>query len=83
MVVSASLCGGAERDAGQDADRLFRTPAQGVAKPLRFSAGDPAHPLDFTRASFLYGVSGGAFRFLGRADEVTRPTDAAARGRRD
>ncbi|MFH8224523.1 hypothetical protein ACH4C2_36145 [Streptomyces sp. NPDC018057] len=74
----SALGGADDLTPGQVADRLFRTSAQGVAKPLRFGTEDPTHPLDFTRASFLYGVSGGAFRFLGRADEVTRPPDAAA-----
>ncbi|MFC4330750.1 ABC transporter substrate-binding protein [Streptomyces andamanensis] len=74
----SALGGAGDLTPGQVADRLFRTSAQGVAKPLRFSTDDPTHPLDFTRASFLYGVTGGAFRFLGRADEVTRPPDAAA-----
>ncbi|CAL9346864.1 bifunctional serine/threonine-protein kinase/ABC transporter substrate-binding protein [Streptomyces sp. enrichment culture] len=56
---------------GQIADRLFRTPLDGVVKPLRFETD--GYGLDADTPGFLYGVSAGRFRFLGRHDEVTRP----------
>ncbi|MGC0334152.1 ABC-type branched-subunit amino acid transport system substrate-binding protein [Streptomyces sp. SAI-170] len=55
---------------GQVADRLFRTPYDGLVKPLRFESA--TNTLDPTKGTFLYGVTGGRFRFLGRSDTVTR-----------
>ncbi|MGW0762606.1 bifunctional serine/threonine-protein kinase/ABC transporter substrate-binding protein [Streptomyces sp. NPDC002814] len=64
-----ALGGGADIEAGQVAERLFRTPHDGVAKPIRFSE-TPTHSLEQENASFLYRARGGGFRFLGRYDQV-------------
>ncbi|MFF0227086.1 bifunctional serine/threonine-protein kinase/ABC transporter substrate-binding protein [Streptomyces sp. NPDC004629] len=65
-----ALGGGPDLTRGQVTERLFRTPVQGVAKPIRF---DTARTLDDTDASFLYGAASGRFHFLNRYDQITRP----------
>ncbi|MFJ9629516.1 bifunctional serine/threonine-protein kinase/ABC transporter substrate-binding protein [Streptomyces sp. NPDC101175] len=57
----------------QVAERLFHVSYDGVAKPIRFVQGT-THTMDPTNTSFLYQVTNGAFRFLGRYDQV-RPTE--------
>ncbi|WP_033280971.1 bifunctional serine/threonine-protein kinase/ABC transporter substrate-binding protein [Streptomyces sp. NRRL F-525] len=53
----------------QVAERLFHTTYDGVAKPIRFVQGT-THALDPENTGFLYQVRDGAFRFLGRYDQV-------------
>ncbi|WP_405835760.1 bifunctional serine/threonine-protein kinase/ABC transporter substrate-binding protein [Streptomyces sp. NBC_01518] len=53
----------------QVAERLFHTAYDGVAKPIRFVQGT-THALDPENTGFLYQVRDGAFRFLGRYDQV-------------
>ncbi|MEW1644165.1 bifunctional serine/threonine-protein kinase/ABC transporter substrate-binding protein [Streptomyces sp. NPDC091219] len=53
----------------QVAERLFHTSYTGVAKPIRFEAG-ATHAMDPANTAFLYQVKDGAFRFLGRYDQV-------------
>ncbi|MFJ8061338.1 bifunctional serine/threonine-protein kinase/ABC transporter substrate-binding protein [Streptomyces sp. NPDC096142] len=53
----------------QVAERLFHTSYTGVAKPIRFEAGT-THAMDPANTAFLYQVKDGAFRFLGRYDQV-------------
>jgi len=53
----------------QVAERLFHTSYDGVAKPIRFVQGT-THALDPANTGFLYQVRDGAFRFLGRYDQV-------------
>ena len=53
----------------QVAERLFHTSYDGVAKPIRFVQGT-THALDPENTGFLYRVRDGAFRFLGRYDQV-------------
>ncbi|NEW71650.1 bifunctional serine/threonine-protein kinase/ABC transporter substrate-binding protein [Streptomyces rhizosphaericus] len=62
---------------GQVADRLFRIPTDGVAKPLRFDSTGATHTLDPSNTAFLYGAADGRFRFLGRYDQVARPFERA------
>ncbi|MGW3288603.1 bifunctional serine/threonine-protein kinase/ABC transporter substrate-binding protein [Streptomyces sp. NPDC001002] len=64
-----ALGSGAGIEPGQVAERLFRTSYDGVAKPIRFTQ-DAIHTLNAENASFLYQARGGAFRFLGRYDQV-------------
>lgn len=54
----------------QVAERLFHTAYDGVAKPIRFVPGT-THALDPENTGFLYQVRDGAFRFLGRYDQVS------------
>ena len=53
----------------QVAERLFHTAYDGVAKPIRFVQGT-THALEPENTGFLYQVRDGAFRFLGRYDQV-------------
>ncbi|MFI5879028.1 bifunctional serine/threonine-protein kinase/ABC transporter substrate-binding protein [Streptomyces sp. NPDC051554] len=53
----------------QVAERLFHTAYDGVAKPIRFVQGT-THALDPENTGFLYQARDGAFRFLGRYDQV-------------
>ncbi|MFJ9246606.1 bifunctional serine/threonine-protein kinase/ABC transporter substrate-binding protein [Streptomyces sp. NPDC101776] len=53
----------------QVAERLFHTSYDGVAKPIRFVQGT-THALNPENGAFLYRVRDGAFRFLGRYDQV-------------
>ncbi|MFI6463570.1 bifunctional serine/threonine-protein kinase/ABC transporter substrate-binding protein [Streptomyces sp. NPDC050538] len=53
----------------QVAERLFHTSYDGVAKPIRFVQGT-THTLEPENTGFLYQVRDGAFRFLGRYDQV-------------
>ncbi|WP_063749667.1 bifunctional serine/threonine-protein kinase/ABC transporter substrate-binding protein [Streptomyces xylophagus] len=53
----------------QVAERLFHISYEGVAKPIRFVQGT-THTMDTENTSFLYQVEDGAFRFLGRYDQV-------------
>ncbi|WOX16452.1 bifunctional serine/threonine-protein kinase/ABC transporter substrate-binding protein [Streptomyces sp. N50] len=53
----------------QVAERLFHTAYDGVAKPIRFVQGT-THALDPENTGFLYQLRDGAFRFLGRYDQV-------------
>ncbi|MCX4818002.1 bifunctional serine/threonine-protein kinase/ABC transporter substrate-binding protein [Streptomyces sp. NBC_01239] len=53
----------------QVAERLFHTSYAGVAKPIRFEPG-ATHAMDPANTAFLYQVKDGAFRFLGRYDQV-------------
>ncbi|AZM49919.1 hypothetical protein DMB38_32750 [Streptomyces sp. WAC 06738] len=65
-----ALGGGAEIVPGQVAERIVEVSHAGVAKPLRFTA-DLVHMLEPDRTAFLYEARDGAFRFLGRHDQVT------------
>ncbi|MFF0725293.1 ABC transporter substrate-binding protein [Streptomyces sp. NPDC004134] len=65
-----ALGGGAEIVPGQIAERIVEVSYAGVAKPLRFTP-DLVHTLEPNKAAFLYEARGGAFRFLGRHDQVT------------
>ncbi|MGI5196751.1 hypothetical protein ACQEVY_24410 [Streptomyces sp. CA-288835] len=60
---------GAAIDPGQVAEHIFRTGYDGLAKPIRF-AQDNSHTLKPDGTRFLYQVSDGTFRFLGRHDQV-------------
>jgi len=53
----------------QVAEGLFRLSYDGVAKPIRFDQGT-THTMDPENTEFLYQAKGGAFRFLGRYDQV-------------
>ncbi|MFF9773914.1 bifunctional serine/threonine-protein kinase/ABC transporter substrate-binding protein [Streptomyces sp. NPDC013978] len=64
-----SLGAGAEFEPGEVAERLFRTTHDGVAKRIRFVEGG-THFLEVANMNFLYQVTGGSFRFLGRHDQV-------------
>lgn len=70
-LIAASLdaLGGGGITPGQVAERLFKLTYDGVAKPLRFTR-DLTHGLTPDNTSFLYEVKDGAFRFLGRYDQV-------------
>ncbi|MEO3842599.1 ABC transporter substrate-binding protein [Streptomyces sp. B22F1] len=65
-----ALGGGTEIVPGQVAERIVEVSHAGVAKPLRFTA-DLVHMLEPSRTAFLYEAHNGAFRFLGRHDQVT------------
>lgn len=54
---------------GQVAERLFETTYDGVAKHISFPRNG-THLMDPPRTSFLYQVENGAFRYLGRYDQV-------------
>jgi eukaryotic-like serine/threonine-protein kinase len=54
---------------GQITERLFRTTYDGVAKPISFPL-DGTHLMNPLKTGFLYRVENGAFRFLGRYDQV-------------
>jgi ABC-type branched-subunit amino acid transport system substrate-binding protein len=60
---------GAGIEPGEVAERLFRTTHDGVAKQIRFLQGSTRF-LEFVNMNFLYQVTDGAFRFLGRHDQV-------------
>ncbi|MDX3641135.1 hypothetical protein [Streptomyces sp. MB09-02B] len=64
-----SLGTDAEFEPGEVAERLFRTTHDGVAKRIRFVEGS-SHFLEAANMNFLYQVTDGAFRFLGRHDQV-------------
>ncbi|MEO3848631.1 ABC transporter substrate-binding protein [Streptomyces sp. B8F3] len=64
-----ALGGGAEIVRGQIAERIVEVSHTGIAKPLRFTR-DLVHTLQPDKAAFLYEVRDGAFRFLGRHDQV-------------
>ncbi|MHA4817502.1 protein kinase domain-containing protein [Streptomyces aculeolatus] len=64
-----ALGGGAEIVRGQIAERIVGMNHAGVAKPLRFTR-DLTHTLQPDKAAFLYEAREGAFRFLGRHDQV-------------
>jgi ABC-type branched-subunit amino acid transport system substrate-binding protein len=64
-----ALGGGADIVPGQVAERIVELDHAGVAKPLGF-AGGLLHLLNPERAAFLYEVRDGAFRYLGRHDQV-------------
>ncbi|WBB61618.1 bifunctional serine/threonine-protein kinase/ABC transporter substrate-binding protein [Streptomyces sp. WMMC500] len=64
-----ALGGGAEIVPGQVAERIVELNHAGVAKPLRFTE-DLLHMLQPEKSAFLYEVRDGAFRFLGRHDQV-------------
>ncbi|MEU3778783.1 ABC transporter substrate-binding protein, partial [Streptomyces sp. NPDC032472] len=49
--------------------RIFRTPYQGLAKPLAFD--EDTHMLSGTRVAHLHDVRAGAFRYLGPYADVT------------
>ncbi|CAL9282231.1 bifunctional serine/threonine-protein kinase/ABC transporter substrate-binding protein [Streptomyces sp. SudanB182_2057] len=68
-----SLGGRAGITAGAVAERLSDLTYQGLAKPLRFTAGVP-RSIDRSRDEgyFLYQTEGNAFRFLGRSDLITK-----------
>lgn len=53
----------------QIAERLFHNSYDGVAKSIRFVQGT-THAMDPENTGFLYQVKDGAFRFLGRYDQV-------------
>ncbi|XUL85720.1 bifunctional serine/threonine-protein kinase/ABC transporter substrate-binding protein [Streptomyces galilaeus] len=53
----------------QVAEGLFHLSYNGVAKPIRFVLGT-THTMDPANTAFLYQARGGAFRFLGRYDQV-------------
>ncbi|WP_234380032.1 ABC transporter substrate-binding protein [Streptomyces sp. CMB-StM0423] len=65
-----ALGGGEEIVPGQVAERIVEVGYAGVAKPLRFTA-DLVHMLEPSKTAFLYEARDGAFRFLGRHDQVT------------
>ncbi|MGV9312136.1 bifunctional serine/threonine-protein kinase/ABC transporter substrate-binding protein [Streptomyces sp. NPDC003691] len=54
---------------GEVAERVFRSSYEGVAKPLRFQQ-DGTHMLQLEASAFLYRAEKGAFRYLGRFDQV-------------
>ncbi|MEU9370267.1 bifunctional serine/threonine-protein kinase/ABC transporter substrate-binding protein [Streptomyces avermitilis] len=64
-----SLGAGAGIEPGEVAERLFRTTHDGVAKRIRFLQ-DGTHLLELVNMNFLYQVTDGAFRCLGRHDQV-------------
>ncbi|MEU2437227.1 ABC transporter substrate-binding protein [Streptomyces rubradiris] len=68
-----SLGGRAGITAGAVAERLSDLAYQGLAKPLRFTAGSP-RSIDRSRDEgyFLYQTEGNVFRFLGRSDLITK-----------
>ncbi|MDV9176260.1 ABC transporter substrate-binding protein, partial [Streptomyces sp. W16] len=53
----------------QVAEGLFHLAYDGVAKPIRFIQGT-THTMDPENTAFLYQARDGAFRFLGRYDQV-------------
>ncbi|WP_406464308.1 hypothetical protein OH768_51165 [Streptomyces sp. NBC_01622] len=53
----------------QVAEGLFHLSYDGVAKPIRFVRGT-SHTMNPENTGFLYQARGGAFRFLGRYDQV-------------
>ncbi|MGW0842712.1 hypothetical protein ACWD26_21605 [Streptomyces sp. NPDC002787] len=65
---------GAGIEPGEVAERLFRTTHDGVAKRIRFLQSS-THFLEPVNMNFLYQVTGGAFRFLGRHDQVRGTKD--------
>ncbi|MEU9603423.1 bifunctional serine/threonine-protein kinase/ABC transporter substrate-binding protein [Streptomyces sp. NPDC048057] len=54
---------------GEVAEGVFRSSYEGVAKPLRFRT-DGTNLLQAEQSAFLYRVGRGAFRYLGRYDQV-------------
>ena len=64
-----SLGTDSEFEPGEVAERLFRTTHHGVAKQIRFVEGS-THFLEVANMNFLYQVTDGAFRFLGRHDQI-------------
>ncbi|MFW6722610.1 bifunctional serine/threonine-protein kinase/ABC transporter substrate-binding protein [Streptomyces sp. MAR4 CNY-716] len=64
-----ALGGGPDVVPGQVAERIVGLDHPGVAKPLR-SASRLVYLLNPLKAAFLYEVRDGAFRFLGRHDQV-------------
>ncbi|MGW0710066.1 protein kinase domain-containing protein [Streptomyces sp. NPDC002643] len=65
---------GAGIEPGEVAERLFRTTHDGVAKRIRFFQ-DTSHFLELVNMNFLYQVTDGAFRFLGRHDRIPGTKD--------
>ncbi|QDY75639.1 bifunctional serine/threonine-protein kinase/ABC transporter substrate-binding protein [Streptomyces qinzhouensis] len=71
-LIAAALDGFGSRDSvqpGEVAERVFRSSYEGVAKPLRFQT-DGTHMLQLEASAFLYRAEKGAFRYLGRYDQV-------------
>ncbi|WP_155060067.1 bifunctional serine/threonine-protein kinase/ABC transporter substrate-binding protein [Streptomyces blattellae] len=64
-----ALGAGAGIEPGEVAERIFRTTHDGAAKRIRFVDG-ATHFLEMVNMNFLYQVTDGAFRFLGRHDQV-------------
>ncbi|MFH8617583.1 bifunctional serine/threonine-protein kinase/ABC transporter substrate-binding protein [Streptomyces sp. NPDC017979] len=54
---------------GEVAEGVFRSSYEGVAKPIRFRT-DGTNLLQAEQSAFLYRVDKGAFRYLGRYDQV-------------
>ncbi|MFJ6659917.1 bifunctional serine/threonine-protein kinase/ABC transporter substrate-binding protein [Streptomyces sp. NPDC091377] len=63
------LGAGSDVDPGAVAQRLFSVSYDGLAKPLRFT-GDGTRTLEQRTGYFLFQARDGAFRFLGRSDEL-------------
>ncbi|MGI5458390.1 bifunctional serine/threonine-protein kinase/ABC transporter substrate-binding protein [Streptomyces sp. CA-249302] len=63
-----ALGGGTGTERGQVAERIFRTTYDGVAKRLDFD--EDTRALESMGKTFLYQVTDGEFRFLGRNDRV-------------
>ncbi|MFJ8233492.1 bifunctional serine/threonine-protein kinase/ABC transporter substrate-binding protein [Streptomyces sp. NPDC094448] len=55
---------------GEVAERIFRSSYAGVAKPLHF-VQDGTQMVQMMSSSFLYRAQKGAFRYLGRFDQLT------------
>ncbi|MER5931881.1 bifunctional serine/threonine-protein kinase/ABC transporter substrate-binding protein [Streptomyces sp. NPDC002054] len=67
---AAALTGleGEGRDRAGLARRIFRTPYQGLAKPLEFDVN--THALTWKRTAHLYRVASGGYRYLGIYTDV-------------
>lgn len=64
-----SLGTDADFEPGEVAGRLFRTVPDGAAERIRFVEGS-THFRETANMNFLHQVADGAFRFLGRHDQV-------------